>query len=204
MGAITIFLRAPYFVYNPWVNGKGNYDWLMANLPQDGVTRVMVDIEVRKDGYSPLQYANEVDDFYARLHTQYPLAFTYTGGWFLSCLAHWPTHEYCWARYPYAFYPQERQYWTWEKLMQTAHNYGYDPDPRHTCPGNPKLWQLTGDRLILPGTANRPIDIIAWKDSIPALETWWEAMLPEPPIQLSQRVSILEREARLHGWNLEV
>ena len=28
------FLRAPYFVYNPWVNGKGNYDWLMANLPQ--------------------------------------------------------------------------------------------------------------------------------------------------------------------------
>lgn len=40
------FLRAPYFVYNPWVDGKTNFNWLMANLPQNDVTLVSADIEV--------------------------------------------------------------------------------------------------------------------------------------------------------------
>ena len=200
-GQSRYFLRAPYFVYNPWVNGKANYDWLMANLP-DGVTRLMIDIEVRKTGYSALEYANEVDDFYERLHREYPLAFTYTATWFLSALAHWNNGDYCWARYPYAFYPPQREYWTWEKLFTNAHNYGWEPDPRNTCPGVVKLWQLTADRLIFPGCANRPIDVIAWNGDLASLETWFEASLPEEPMPLSERVRILWREAALKGWNL--
>ena len=43
--------RAPYFVFNPWVSGKANFDWLMAHTPWGG--RHFIDIEVRKDRVAP-------------------------------------------------------------------------------------------------------------------------------------------------------
>ena len=28
-------VRIPYFVYNPWVIGQANFDWLKVNIPQE-------------------------------------------------------------------------------------------------------------------------------------------------------------------------
>ena len=40
-------IRIAYFVYNPWVDAQGNYDWLIAHLPAE-CGAVMIDIEVTK------------------------------------------------------------------------------------------------------------------------------------------------------------
>src|SRR5512146_3347696 len=45
-------LQAVYFVYNPWVSGGEDFNWLYANLPPDyGARRIFSDIEVRYAGY---------------------------------------------------------------------------------------------------------------------------------------------------------
>ena len=193
------FLRAPYFVYNPWVSGAENYEWCIDHLPIKGVTRLMIDIEVRKTGYSPETYADEVATFFDLIWDCFPLAFPYTGGGYIGLLAHWIGGDYAWARYPYTFYPPTREEWTWEKLIQKLGVYGYAPDPYKKCPGIPKIWQFTGDRLIMPGCANRPIDINAWNGTLAELETWWGAKMPEPPIS---KLDILWREAERNGWDL--
>lgn len=194
------FLRAPYFVYNPWVNGMGNYQWLHGNLPASGVTRLFIDVEVRKDGYSPETYADELQIFINEIKKTYSLTTIYTGGWFLPIVAHWPTNvEYWWARYPYTLCPQgDRQVWTWEKWRTVSNAYGYSPDPTHMCPGSIGLWQCSGDKLILPGCANRAIDLNLFNGNLSSLESWWGAQMPVP----TSKLDILWREAGLHGWNL--
>ena len=192
------FLRAAYFVYNPWVTGLANYDWLMRNIPP-GCTVVFPDIEVRKLGYSPEIYADEVWDFLQRLSAILKVV-NYTGGWFLSVLSHWPTGDYWWARYPYSLCPQgDRVRWTWQEFRQKAEQYGYHPDPLKQCPGIPKLWQCSGDKVILPGTADRAMDLNLWSGTRKELETWWGIQAPPP----MSRLDILWREAVLHGWNME-
>lgn len=175
------FLRAPYYVYNPWVTGQVNFEWLADNLPA-GVTRVFADIEVRKADYPPSTYADEVQLFYALLLNHFKAAI-YTGGWFLSMLSHWYGGDYWWARYPYALCPQgDKVYWTWGDFKQKANVYGYHPDPTKQCPGRPILWQCSGDKVILPGTASRPMDLTLWNGSLPELEAWWGAQMPNPPM----------------------
>jgi len=55
-------LRVPYFVYNPWVDGQENFNWLVRYIPFEA-NAVMVDIEVTKPGYPPSTYATEVAKF---------------------------------------------------------------------------------------------------------------------------------------------
>jgi len=193
------FLRAPYFVYNPWVTGSANYQWLKSNLPSSGVTRLFVDIEVIKSGYPAATYADEVQAFMQLALADYPRTAIYTGGWFLPIVAHWPGGDYWWARYPYTFYPDGRENWSWTSLWQAVNDYGFWPDQLHKCPGTVKLWQFTGDRLILPGCANRPIDISMWNGGLASLQDWWGSEKPEPV----DKLAILWREAEAHGWNLE-
>jgi len=175
------FLRAPYFVYSPWYTGAENALWLFDNLPK-GVTRIFADIEVKKTGYSPDIYADQVATFFAEIRQDYPLTIPYTAPWFLPFLSHWVGGDYWWARYPYTFYPAQRENWNWEQLKRVLEGYGYCPDPTKKCPGNPKMWQFTGDRLVLPGCADRPIDINAFDGTLPELEAWWGAELPKPPL----------------------
>ena len=197
------FLRAPYFVYNPWVDGTTNFNWMVDHLPKSGVTRVAVDIEVRKADYPADTYADQVQIFMDKARHAYPKTFIYTGGWFLSVLSHWPSGDYWWARYPFVFYPSSKQNWTWDQLNATMNAYGYYPDPIHQCPGNPVLWQLSGDRIILPGCADRPIDVNMWKGDLASLEEWWGVELPPPPgLSLEQKVQILWDQALVHGWQL--
>lgn len=196
------FLRGPYFVYNPWETGITNFNWMVDHLPQSGVTRIFADVEVRKEGYSPETYADQLQIFINAAKQVYPKTTIYTGGWFLPIVAHWPTNvDYWWARYPWTLCPPgDRQYWTWEKWRTTSNTYGYHPDPDKKCPGTLAMWQCSGDKLILPGCADRPIDLNLWNGDVNSLEIWWGAALPD--FGYLQKVDILWREAALHGWNL--
>ena len=197
------FLRAPYFVYNPWVTGLVNYYWLIDHLPTSGVTRIFIDVEVKYSGYSAEIYADQLEIFMNLIKAKYPLAVIYTGAWFLSVVAHWPKGSYWWARYPWIYYPAARENWTWEQLKAKIHANPYAPDPLGQCPGIPDLWQLSGDRLILPGCADRPMDVSIFNGDLPALEAWWGAKLPPPPGKtLEQRVQVLEQLVVAHGWTL--
>jgi GH25 family lysozyme M1 (1,4-beta-N-acetylmuramidase) len=196
------FLRAPYFVYNPWSDAHANYQWLMRNLPSSGVTRLFIDVEVKYTGYSAEVYADEVQKFITEIKAIYPLTVIYTGQWFLPFLSHWPTGSYWWARYPFRFYPPSKENWTYEKLEVETEKYGYFPDPQKKCPGTVDVWQCSGDRLILPGCANRPIDVNLFNGTLEELETWWGAKLPTGELTLKQKVDVLWREAEKLQWNL--
>ena len=87
-------LRIPYFVYNPWVDGQENYDWLVRHMPFEAKA-VMVDIEVSKPGYSPSTYATEVARFCQIVGTRWNFMI-YTGENYLSLLSSWPTNADYW------------------------------------------------------------------------------------------------------------
>lgn len=158
------FIRWPYFVYNPWVSGQQNFDWLATNTPA-GAHAVSFDIEVRKTGYSPHEYATQTSIFRA-LVAQYWHHNTYTGTWFLDCLDSWPVTDYWWARYPYVVYPAQREHWTWNQLKAVMDSMTWNPG---TPPGPCKLWQITGDRLIMPGCGDTCVDINAWNGTLEEL-----------------------------------
>lgn len=193
------FLRAPYFVYNPWVSGMQNFYWMADHLPS-GVTRLFSDVEVSKPDYSPEVYADELQIFTNETMKEWSKLSIYTGQWFLPLVAHWPKIEYWWARYPYEYYPPTRENWTWERLQTSINKTGYKPDPLKKCPGIPNLWQFSGDRLILPGTADRPIDTIAFNGTDAELEVYWGAELPQYGLTYEQKVDILWEQAILHDW----
>jgi hypothetical protein len=195
------FLRAPYFVYSPWATGSANAEWLLANTPKES-TLVFADIEVKKDGYSPDEYAKQVELF-CNITRTYKRLCIYTGGWFKSYLSYWPKGDYWWARYPYHLYPSTVTTTTWEVIRQRVEYVGWYPDPLKICPGTVKLWQCSADRYILPGTAGRVIDINAWSGTQNELEIWWGSEAPATPT-IEQRIAVLEREALLHGWNLKL
>lgn len=144
------FHRAPYFVYNPWVTGQQNFDWLLANIPPDAKA-VGIDLEVRKDGYSPITYANEVDKFTILAMKKWNVI-NYTGEWFLPYLSYWPNYvPYWWAQYPFEFYsPSSPQSMTWGALREKLKGYDY-PFNQSKVPGPLLCWQISGDTLILPG-----------------------------------------------------
>ena len=151
----TNFIRVPYFVYNPWVSGIVNADYLISILPL-GVTTIAVDIEVRKYNYSPLAYAKEVDACIKYWISRGMTVIIYTGSWFLNYLSYWPHYvEYWWARYPYALYPSQATKITWDYLRLILETITWSPG----CNQGPcSLWQCSGDRLILPGTL-RTMDV---------------------------------------------
>jgi hypothetical protein len=171
------FIRWPYFVYNPWVTGQGNFDWLAAHMPPDAHA-VSADIEVIKEDYSPHEYANQVEIFRAQVarHWNYNI---YTGLWFEACLDHWPADcQYWWGRYPFALHPTERQAITWEQLRSKMDAYGWHPGETF---GPCVHWQCTADRYILPGCGNTCVDINEYHGTLDELAAW--AGQPTPPPQ---------------------
>ncbi len=175
--AYKLFLRVPYFVYNPWAGGLANYQWLAANLPA-GVRRVAIDIEVKRDGYSPAIYAAEVAAFIKLCKAAGLWIVIYTGGWFLPILSKWPTDvDYWWARYPYSMYPAANQNITWERLYELIKELSWAPGP---TPGPCLLWQCSGDSFKLPGSNNRVIDVNIWRGSLAELAAWVGEEAPKP------------------------
>ena len=151
------FYRAPYFVYNPWVSGLQNFQWLQANMPA-GTKTVAVDIEVRMTNYPSTTYATEVAKFEALLKANHFRYVIYTGEWFLQYLSTWNKDaDYWWAQYPLEFYPATVLHLTWDELRARLAKYT-GPFNAAKVPGRLKFWQFSGDRLILPGN-NREMDV---------------------------------------------
>jgi GH25 family lysozyme M1 (1,4-beta-N-acetylmuramidase) len=173
-------LRVPYFVYNPWVNGQANYDWLVKHMPYEAGA-VMMDIEVVYSGYSPATYAAEVAKFCQLVGARWNYMI-YTGEGFLDLLSSWPTDaDYWWAQYPNSLYPSTAQKWTWDQV-RTKVNALDGPNNAAKIPGRLKMWQASGDRLILPGSA-KPIDVNVFPGTYEQLKAWINEKEPEeiPP-----------------------
>lgn len=189
-----------YQVYNPWVSGLANFEWLAKHAPAD-TKSVMLDIEVTYPGYKmpSAVYANEVQIFFDLCRKNWT-TFIYTGAWFYDRLTYWPEADYCLARYPFTLYPPKTQHWTWAQLrdvlLKTKYFPGLPPDiKKGILPSERlKLWQCSGDRLILPGTDNRPIDIIVYPDMLDSLVSWLGGSIPQPkPVELTlgEKVDLL-------------
>ena len=159
------FVRAPYFVYNPWVSGKANFDWLAASCPA-GVKRVFVDVEVIYSAVTPAQYGKELAAFLGLARGKWNITI-YTGQWFLPFVTPWDGGEYWWARYPNSLYVAGQM--TWAALMTKLNALPWTPG---SAPGVVKLWQCTADRIVLPGCGGRAIDINVFKGSRAELEAW--------------------------------
>ena len=170
------FIRWPYFVYNPWVSGKANFEFLARSAPQTGA--ISVDIEVRYAGYSPYTYASQVAAFLKLAEREWRVNI-YTGGWFLPYLSTWPKEvEYWWAQYPYALYPSTRTRISWAGLMKKIGLLRLFPVK---APGPCRLRQVTADRYILRGCEDRPIDINVWNGTLEELKGWVDGK-PAPSV----------------------
>lgn len=170
------FIRFPYFVYNPWVDGQQNFNFLAAHMPA-GCKRVAIDIEVKYSGITPSKYSSDVFQFISLVKNLWKPAI-YTGEWFLSYLSNWPKEDYWWGQYPYSLYPAQKTAISWDelkaKLNVTPFTSGYK------APGPVKLWQCTAERYIMPGCSSRPIDINVWPGTLAELELWTGQMFPVP------------------------
>ncbi len=167
-------IRWPYFVYSPWADAATNFNYLNSLMPGDA-KHVSLDIEVVRSGYSPSDYARQVMSFVSLCASRWGIDI-YTGAWFLPYLSTWPQNVPYWmARYPYDFYPKKREQWTWEKLKAKLDAYPWDPG---RAPGPCKLWQLSGDRLTMPGCADRAMDVNAFNGTLADLEAYAGMKLP--------------------------
>ena len=99
-------VRIPYFVYNPWVDGQANYEWLVKHMPYEAGA-VMVDVEVRKSGYSPGKYREELEKFNALAKVKWNVML-YTGEGYLDLLDVWPMDLPYWVgTVPYCVVPEK-------------------------------------------------------------------------------------------------
>ena len=190
-------VRCPYFVYNPYVDGLANFNWLFPRIPGDAPKRIMIDIEILKAGYLPSSYAYQVSFLISKLQDAGYWPAIYSGLWFLGNLSPWPKVEYWWARYPYAVYPGSLTQITWDLLKQKVNALSWDPDPYKKSPGLVKLWQCSGDKYILPGTAGKPMDINLWQGSLADLKTWFGVSGAPAPSNWWDGLTLEERVLQL-------
>lgn len=195
------FLRAPYFVYNPWVDGRTNFNWLSKNAP--ATLSIFDDIEVTYPGYGPDQYANEVGIFIELCRSRWNTKI-YSGWGYVDLLTTWPKNvDYWWGRYKYlSLYPSTVTKMTWEELRQYVSQIPWIGQDCNFV-GPIKLWQITGDRLILPGSS-KVLDVSVWNGSYDELAKWFGETpnLPVPTIEqeitnLKIRVMNIERKLGL-------
>ena len=160
-------LRAPYFVLNPWVSGKENFNWLQNNT--DFSHRVFIDIEVKKADVTPRRYADLVDEFFDYMGER--ATGIYTGYWFLQYVARWPTHvPYWWAGYS----TQLTNCKTWDAYKRVLSGINYANWVKNAPGGadNVPIWQCSGDGCYLPGFGNRDIDVNVVPGSYEQVKNW--------------------------------
>ena len=175
--ARTFPAQAIYFVYNPWVNGRANYEWLAAHLPRDyGGRRLLIDLEVRYPGYSAADYAREFAAFLELTAAAHPIAI-YSGGGFLDLLSAWPKNvDYWWAGYAYGDENRGgvdlRRARTWDEYRARLARLDYAGFTR-LCPGRAAMWQCSGDGVHLPGFGNYAVDISVFPGTLEELVAWF-------------------------------
>ena len=174
------FVRFPYFVYNPWVDGAANFAWLAANIPAE-VKTVAVDVEVSKSGYAPATYAAEVAKFLNLCNPRWKVII-YTAQWFLPYISSWPrTVDYWWAQYPdsVTYFGGVK---TWDELRLRLDRLD-KPFNINSVPGPLKMWQFSGDYLVLPGNS-RAIDVNIFYGTELDLANYINQVPPPPPVYL--------------------
>ncbi len=162
-------VRIPYFVYNPWVDGQANFDWLVDALPFEAGA-VLLAVNVKYDGYPPEVYAAEVARFCQLVGSRWNYMI-YTGQNRLQLLSTWPANaRYWWAQYPYALFPSTPQKRSWSQVHAQL-NLLKAPFNASFLPGQWKLWQVSADRLVLPGSS-RPMNLNIFPGSYEDLKTF--------------------------------
>jgi hypothetical protein len=196
------FARLPYFVYNPWVDGAGNYVWLSQHMPADARS-VAIDVEVRKTGYAPSTYAGEFEKFLQLAKLKWRVI-TYTAEWFLGALSKWPTMDYWWAQYP-----DPARYFggvkTWDELKSRLDNQVLGkPFNAAKCPGTIKMWQFSGDYLILEGCL-RDIDVNLFYGTSEECAAYFGGVgLPEGVPEPEPELTVDEKVAKLWAAHPEL
>lgn len=171
-------VRFPYFVYNPWVDGRANFNWLLANMPY-GAKSVAIDVEVAYSQVTPAQYGQQLGIFLALANTKWK-TIIYTAEWFLSKVTPWPKVDYWWAQYPSPLiYFKDVK--TWDALYKSLDNPNIQrPFNAGMIPGALKMWQISGDYLVLPGTV-RDLDVNIFFGSVSELAAYFGSTpVPQP------------------------
>lgn len=153
------FEKGVYLPYNPWRTWQYNLQWALDNIPSD-CSFVEWDIENKWLPYSGKSYAANVIECLKRMPESFSMVI-YTGEGYLHLLewkekgvtvSGWPKNmDYSWAQYPYTFYPKGGETWTWEKFLSKLFGYS-GPYNKFRCPGRLILHQITGDKIVLPGS----------------------------------------------------
>lgn len=172
------FVRFPYFVYNPWDGPATNFAWLRQHMPVDAKS-VAIDIEVRYSGISAAEYAGDVAEF-LRLCQPFYKTIIYTAEWFLRDLSAWPKVDYWWAQYPDAatYFGGVK---AWDELKTRLDKLD-KPFNASKVPGTLKMWQFSGDYLLLPGNT-RDMDVNIFYGTERELAAYFGApgAIVEPP-----------------------
>jgi hypothetical protein len=194
-----------YFVYNPWVDGATNYNWLAGHLPAGYQGRILHDIEVKYSGYSPAVYAANVAQFDNLCRPRWAQA-NYTCQGFLPTLSSWPVDvDYWWAAYPNVLNTGEHINWDDLRNRLKTLTYAYNGA---ACPGgkaNVKMWQCSGGGVWLPGFGTHAVDINVFPGTLDHLKVWMgkapaPVIIVNPPVTIEQRVSVIEQKIAAHGW----
>lgn len=173
------FVRFPYFVFNPWVDGAANFAWLITHLPTE-VLCFALDVEVKYSAVSPAKYAGEIVKFLDLCAKRGLRVIIYTGQWFLPYLSSWPKVDYWWAQYPdpYLYFSGVT---TWAELkLRLDSDKLAKPFNSGAVPGILKMWQFSGDYLRLPGNS-RAMDVNLFMGSVEDLQDYFGTGAdPEP------------------------
>jgi hypothetical protein len=149
------FGRAPYFVVSSWNSAAIQSKFILDNMPQ-GCKTIFLDVELHYNE-TPGNYSILLNQMITTLKNAGLKVVIYTGAWFAQYVNPWPsTVEYWLAAYPYAAYPPSRINLTWDQAKKTISTLFW---PTSNFPGRVILFQFTGDRWILPGCANRAMDV---------------------------------------------
>lgn len=175
-------VRAPYFVYNPWVTGQANFDYMASVMPKDYTGRVFIDIEVVYPGYAPKVYADNVYVFLSKAKERWPVS-PYTCQGFLPIISYWPKDlDYWWAAYPNFL----NGVLTWEEFTKrlVTLDFAYN---QNVCPGKVKMWQCSGDATKLPGGGGRAVDINIFPGTLDDLKAWVGVKITPTPAPAPDR-----------------
>lgn len=190
--------KAIYFVYNPWSTGSANFNWLLAHMPAGYTGRLFTDIEVRYSGYSPMVYAQNVDDFITRCTTEWNTTI-YTGEWFLPNLTLWPMYvDYWWGAYPNKLTTGEHISWDEFRNRLSTLTFAFNGS---ICPGgkeNISQWQCSGGGVWMPGFLTRPVDVSVFPGTLEECKAYYNEVtvppVPQPVPNPRQRLISIASE----------
>ena len=153
------FNKFPYWVVSPLISAQNQYDFIIKNIPL-GCKIIAIDVEIVRFGVTRAGYGKLVRSLCSLLKNSGFIVIVYTGPWRYNLLDYWPSDVMYWiAGYLYSMYPPQRIFITYEVLKQMLSRLYWIPYVAPNPNSKISIWQTSGDRLILPGCANRPIDV---------------------------------------------